>query len=192
MDESKKVKEKFDAIFNTTVYMKSLDYLSKTEKDVIESKLIYLYLLHWTFHIVDLDYLQSYLFLETKIEKERLQHLTSFKNTALNKKSALADEETKFQSATHLKEEKEQEMKTIHKRIKQVDELQKNFVEVNSSVSEMKAKIKSFEDQIEELQGNIQEEFAGDLVQLQNFIKDFKAKIKLTQQEHDSVSIQYL
>jgi len=83
-------------------------------------------------------------------------------------------------------------MKTIHKRIKQVDELQKNFVEVNSSVSEMKAKIKSFEDQIEELQGNIQEEFAGDLVQLQNFIKDFKAKIKLTQQEHDSVSIQYL
>jgi len=46
LDESKKVKEKFDAIFNTTVYMKSLDYLSKTEKDVIESKLIYLYLLH--------------------------------------------------------------------------------------------------------------------------------------------------
>lgn len=34
LDEGKKVKEKFDAIFNTTAYIKCLDVLEKKDKDL--------------------------------------------------------------------------------------------------------------------------------------------------------------
>jgi DNA repair protein RAD50 len=34
LDEAKKVKEKFDSIFNTTMYIKCLDQLTKQDKDL--------------------------------------------------------------------------------------------------------------------------------------------------------------
>ncbi|XP_049873545.1 DNA repair protein RAD50 [Pectinophora gossypiella] len=156
LDEGKKVKERFDEIFDADKYSDCFDRLRKLRKDYIQNlKLLELEVTHLT---------------------EKKQELDKRKLEVVNTETSISETELKIS-------ELNQELKPISEKLTAIETLQKNLVQWESKKDKIKNKLEHNKTQEEELKKAIKTIFEGTLEELQGNISNYESTGKAKQKE---------
>uniref|UniRef100_U5EL78 DNA repair protein RAD50 n=1 Tax=Corethrella appendiculata TaxID=1370023 RepID=U5EL78_9DIPT len=164
LDEGKKLKEKFDAIFGTTEYNKVIDRLIKMGKshgDKMNAQQL---------QLKDLEH--------AKAETEKV-------NLSLN------HNEKKLQDLNKTYDEYEQSLVPINKRLEQIREYDLKYREYDAKKFEIQTKIKMCDEQQERLKLKIKNIYSGSLYDLEEEISSFKRNIEMKNDELKTAENEY-
>ncbi|KAK8394416.1 hypothetical protein O3P69_006540 [Scylla paramamosain] len=151
LDEGKKVKEKFDAIFSATLYIKTLEAIKKHRKDMM---------------------------LNIKNMKIHLDLLRQLKEEARRKQTDLEDSEKQERSLIDEKEQIAVEMVPVLKRLKEIARVEDDLVAIKEELAGKNHQLKSLREIQEELRASLTEQFSCSDQELFNMISDFKENLE--------------
>ncbi|XP_068633110.1 DNA repair protein RAD50-like [Battus philenor] len=158
LDEGKKVKERFDEIFEADKYSDCFDRLRKIRKEYEN---------------------------EINVLEEKVANLTEKKQNLDKKKLDVVNTETQISEAEIKVSELEQEIKPLAEKIKAIETLQKNLITVESKREKIKTRLEHFITQEEELKGAISSLFEGTQAELEENITNYAATAKTKQKDLD-------
>ncbi|KAH8407482.1 hypothetical protein KR222_002222 [Zaprionus bogoriensis] len=150
LDEAKKLKEKFDAIFGITEYNKALDKIIKLRKTAGE---------------------------ELKVMDERLKLLAHLKKEMDDKTLSLQKAEQKCQHIKEQCEQCEEEVKPVEARLQEIRNIELEISKYHQEKVEMDTKHKNCVEQIAKVSKNIKSPFAGSLPELEAEIRSFNERM---------------
>ncbi|KAI5644326.1 AAA domain-containing protein [Phthorimaea operculella] len=156
LDEGKKVKERFDEIFDADKYSDCFERLRKLRK----------------------EYVQNLKLLELEVT-----HLTERKQDVDKKKLEAVNTETKISESELKVAELSTELKPITEKLTAIETLQKNLVQWETKREKIKAKLEHNKTQEEELKKTIKTIFEGPIEELQSAIKNHDATAKANNKE---------
>ncbi|KAK4329104.1 hypothetical protein Pmani_000515 [Petrolisthes manimaculis] len=150
LDEGKKVKEKFDAIFSATKYIRCLDTMKKQRAEM-----------------------------KTKVKnmKEFLSEIKKWKDEANRKRADL--QKTKEQEAS-CKEEKEKltnDLRPIIEKLKKIAAEEDDLAKINGEINGKQHQLKSLKDSQAELRESLSEQVTCSDTELNSMIQDFKQNL---------------
>ncbi|XP_038209625.1 DNA repair protein RAD50 [Zerene cesonia] len=158
LDEGKKVKERFDEIFDADKYSDCIDKLRKIRKEYATTlKLLEQEVAHLT---------------------DKKQELDKKKLDVVNTESRISEAELKLSELTH-------ELNPITEKINAIVVLQKNLVSFESKKEKIKTRLEHCQTQEQELKKSIQNVFEGTTAELQENITNYAATAKTKQKELD-------
>lgn len=146
LDEGKKVKETFDAIFNTMAYKKCFDRFGAIDKD---------------------------LGIKIKVEQEGLSFVKENRELAIKYRNDLDDKRIKLQQQLDSIQEYSREVVKLEEKLREFQALEAEYSKKQSEVTEKKTTIQVFEKQIRELRDRIKDEFPGGISDLKDYIRTF-------------------
>ncbi|XP_059049684.1 DNA repair protein RAD50 [Achroia grisella] len=156
LDEGKKVKERFDEIFDADKYSDCFDRLKKIRK----------------------EYAQT-----LKLLEQEVKHLTEKKEDLDKRKLDMVNTESKI-SENELKiTEMAQELKPVTEKIKAIQTLEKNLATFEANKEKIKARLEHCRTQEEELKKTIKNMFEGTTAELQEKIANYATTHKQKQKE---------
>ncbi|KAL9901861.1 DNA repair protein RAD50 [Glossina fuscipes] len=158
LDEPKKLKEKFDAIFGITEYNKALDRLIKMRKEETAALKI---------KEADLRFAEH---LKQEMEEKSLS-LQSYRQKALS-----IDDQCRKCDA---------EIKPVEERLQKIFNVEREVGKYQAQKIELQTKKKNCEDQMENLRRNIKNPFAGSLEELDADISSFHQRMSEQQIEKE-------
>ncbi|MPC46738.1 DNA repair protein RAD50 [Portunus trituberculatus] len=151
LDEGKKVKEKFDAIFSATQYIKALDAIKKHRKDMMSN---------------------------VKNMNVHLGLLRQLKEEVKRKQTDLENSEKQQAS---LKEEVQQiadELVPLYKRLKEIAKMEDDLLAIKEELAGKNHQLKSLRQIQEELRASLTEQLNCSDRELYNMIADFKENLE--------------
>ncbi|CAK1580166.1 unnamed protein product [Parnassius mnemosyne] len=158
LDEGKKVKERFDEIFEADKYSDCFDRLRKIKKEYEN---------------------------EIKVLAEKVAHLTDKKQNLDKKKLDVVNTESQISEAEIKVAELEQEIKPLTEKIKAIETLQKNLVAIESKREKIKTRLEHFTTQEQELKSAITSLFEGSQTELEENITNYATTAKAKQKDLD-------
>ncbi|EDW92134.2 DNA repair protein RAD50 [Drosophila yakuba] len=160
LDESKKLKEKFDAIFGITEYNKALDKIIKLRKEAME---------------------------ELKVKEANMKHVAYLKQEMEVKTLNLQQAQRKCDAIKAQCSECEEEMKPIEARLMEIRNVEFEIGKYQAQKVEMDTKHKNCKDQISTLTGKIKNLFGGTLAELDQEISNFDQRMQEVHQKRTVV-----
>ncbi|CAH2048564.1 unnamed protein product, partial [Iphiclides podalirius] len=158
LDEGKKVKERFDEIFEADKYSDCFDRLRKIRKEYEQ---------------------------EIKILEEKVANLTDKKENLDKKKLDVVNTETQISEAEIKVSELEHQIKPLAEKIKAIEILQKNLVAVESKREKIKTRLEHFITQEQELKNAVKSVFEGSQAELEENINNYATTAKAKQKDLD-------
>lgn len=156
LDEGKKVKERFDEIFDADKYSDCLDRLKKIRK----------------------DYAQN-----LKLLEQEVAHLTEKKQDLDKKKLNVVNTETNI-SQTEIKvTELTQELKPVNEKLSAIKTLENNLLSYETKREKINMRLEQARIEEEKLKNNIKTLFEGALDELEQNIKNYATTVKAKQKE---------
>ncbi|XP_063825503.1 DNA repair protein RAD50 [Ostrinia nubilalis] len=156
LDEGKKVKERFDEIFEADRYSDCFERLKKIRK----------------------EYTQN-----LKLLEQEVAHLTEKKEDLDKKKLDVINTETRISEAELKVAELTQELKPISEKLSAITTLENNIVAFEAKKEKIKNKLEHNRTQEEELKKAIKNIFEGTTAELQENISNYGATAKAKQKE---------
>lgn len=150
LDEPKKLKEKFDAIFGITEYNKAIEKYIKMRKDKG---------------------------IELKLKESNLKHLSHLKKQLEDKNIDLQNAHEKFNVIQDKCTKFDEEMKPIDKRLSEIREIEYEVGKQQALKVQLETKIKNCNDQISNLTKKIKKPFQGTIHELDREIRLFCKKM---------------
>ncbi|CAG7834537.1 unnamed protein product [Allacma fusca] len=150
LDEAKKVKERFDDIFNTTGYMTSLKLLNDQDKE---------------------------LGAKSKVEAQALAYAEKDMKILKTKTREKEQLDIQLQAMIDTEAEYEQQREKLVTELKRLEIIEAKLAAFAAEVNGLKVQVQEGEKAIVDLQQNIKEEFTGDIEELQANIQDFKMDV---------------
>ncbi|XP_033233234.1 DNA repair protein RAD50 [Drosophila pseudoobscura] len=150
LDEAKKLKEKFDAIFGITEYNKALDKIIKMRKEAMD---------------------------ELKVMEAGMKHVAYLKQEMEVKTLGLQKAQKKCDSIKAQCSECEEEMKPIESRLQEIRDIEYEIGKHQAQKVEMDTKHKNCKEQISALSRKIKTHFEGSLVDLDLEIDNFHQRM---------------
>ncbi|CAH0715635.1 unnamed protein product, partial [Brenthis ino] len=158
LDEGKKVKERFDEIFDADKYSDCFDRLRKIRKE-------------YATNIKLLDQEVSFL-------TEKKQDLDKKKLDLVNTESRISEAEIKIAELSH-------KLKPITEKLIAIETLQKNLVEFETKREKIKTRLEHSKNEEQELMKSIQSTFEGSIEELQETIANYDSTAKSKRAELD-------
>uniref|UniRef100_A0A1B6KQF5 Zinc-hook domain-containing protein n=1 Tax=Graphocephala atropunctata TaxID=36148 RepID=A0A1B6KQF5_9HEMI len=149
LDEGKKLKERFDLIFETVKYNKCLDNV-KLQRSILST--------------------------DIKMSQKELENLEERKREVADKRSRLGQEEGKMNVIQDKILEYENELGPIKKRMAELVSREMDISRLITERATKSATLKAIQSSISEYQQSITSEFQGSLDELKVAIQDFKAQ----------------
>ncbi|XP_017008025.3 DNA repair protein RAD50 [Drosophila takahashii] len=156
LDEAKKLKEKFDAIFGITEYNKALDKIIKLRKEAME---------------------------ELKVMDANMKHVAYLKEEMEVKTLNLQKAQQKYDTIKAQVTECEEEMKPIDARLVEIRNVEFEIGKYQAQKVEMDTKHKNCKEQISTLTRKIKSPFKGSLAELEQEINNFDQRMSEMQQQ---------
>ncbi|CAH2096290.1 unnamed protein product [Euphydryas editha] len=156
LDEGKKVKERFDEIFDADKYSDCFDRLRKIRKEYATN---------------------------IKLLEQGVAHLTEKKEELDKKKLDLVNTETRISEAELKISELSHELKPLTEKINAIETLQKNLLAFESKRDKIKTRLEQNKNVEKDLKGSIQSIYEGSLKELQENIANYGATAKAKQAE---------
>ncbi|KAH8402366.1 hypothetical protein KR009_011576 [Drosophila setifemur] len=150
LDEAKKLKEKFDAIFGITEYNKALDKIIKMRKEEMD---------------------------QLKVMEEKIKHVKYLKQEMEVKTLSLQTAQKKCDSIKDQCNECEEEMKPIEARLTEIRNIEFDIGKYQAQKVEMDTKHKNCKEQIVTISKKIKTLFEGSLVDLELEIGNFDQRM---------------
>ncbi|XP_026464564.1 DNA repair protein RAD50-like, partial [Ctenocephalides felis] len=147
LDEGKKLKEKFDAIFDATKYNKCMDILLKIRKAKEAT---------------------------TKSAEKDVAHYKYIKDETTSKRALLKETETKYHDCTENVVKHQEKLIPIEDRLKQINAVENNIIALKTEQKSIEINLSNCKQQQEELLNNIKEVYHGDIDSLQKKIESFQ------------------
>ncbi|XP_023303627.2 DNA repair protein RAD50 [Lucilia cuprina] len=160
LDEAKKLKEKFDAIFGITEYNKALDRIIKMRKEEME---------------------------QLKIKEADLRFMEHLKQEMEGKSLALQKYKQKAQTIDDQCKLCDDEMAPIEERLKQIHKIEYEVGKYQAQKVELQTKQKNCTDQMNGLKKKIKKLFEGTMEELDNEISSFQQRIAEKRMERKEV-----
>ncbi|KAH8376220.1 hypothetical protein KR200_003386 [Drosophila serrata] len=151
LDEAKKLKEKFDAIFGITEYNKALDKIIKMRKEAMD---------------------------ELKVMEANMKHVAYLKQEMEIRTLALQKAQQKCDSIKAQCSECEEEMKPIEARLLEIRNIEFEIGKYQAQKVEMETKHKNCKEQISTLTKKIKTPFIGSMAELDVKINNFDQRMK--------------
>ncbi|XP_060561862.1 DNA repair protein RAD50-like isoform X1 [Ruditapes philippinarum] len=151
LSEGKQLKEKFDAIFASTRYVKALDSIKKTKKEQ-DDKL--------------------------KMYRNDVQYLKQHKEKAHQLECDLAEQEAKLEASKESVNKVNSQLKPIEEKMNKIDEQSAEIFGIQNKITQYGSEKKQIEKHAEELQDQIENEFQGTDEELKSMLSDFEDKLK--------------
>ncbi|KAG6456966.1 hypothetical protein O3G_MSEX010045 [Manduca sexta] len=158
LDEGKKVKERFDEIFDADKYSDCFDRLKKIRK----------------------DYAQN-----LKLLEQEVAHLTEKKQDLDKKKLDVVNTETRISEAELKVVDLSQELKPITEKLNAIKTLENNLLTFEAKREKIKVRLEHSRTQEEELKKAIKTLFEGTLQELKENISNYDAQAKSKKKELD-------
>ncbi|KPJ15214.1 DNA repair protein RAD50 [Papilio machaon] len=159
LDEGKKVKERFDEIFEADKYSDCFDRLRKIRKEYET---------------------------EIKVLEQKVANLTDKKENLDKKKLDVVNTESQISEAEIRVAELEQEIKPLSEKIKAIETLQKNLVTIETKREKIKTKLEHFTTQEQELKSAITNLFEGSQADLEKNISNYATTAKTKKEDLDN------
>ncbi|KPI94471.1 DNA repair protein RAD50 [Papilio xuthus] len=159
LDEGKKVKERFDEIFEADKYSDCFERLRKIRKEYET---------------------------EIKVLEQKVANLTDKKENLDKKKLDVVNTESKISEAEIRVAELEQEIKPLAEKIKAIETLQKNLVTIETKREKIKTKLEHFTTQEQELKTAITTLFEGPQAELEKNISNYATTAKTKKEDLDN------
>ncbi|XP_016990537.1 DNA repair protein RAD50 [Drosophila rhopaloa] len=156
LDEAKKLKEKFDAIFGITEYNKALDKIIKLRKEAVE---------------------------ELKIMDANMKHVAYLKEEMEVKTMSLQRAQQKCDVIEAQCSECEVQMKPIEARLEEIRNVEFEIGKYQAQKVEMDTKHKNCKEQITTISRKIKSPFEGSLVELELEISNFDQRMSEMRQQ---------
>lgn len=156
LDEGKKVKDKFDAIFNATRYIKCLDNIKKLRKSMKE---------------------------EVKVMDQLLSGLKLWKAEADDKRKCLKEKEDSLVKLRDKKKQLQDDMVPICERLNEIKKIENSLNEIKLSHLQKKGKLENLRTAQEELRAGQSEEFTCSDMELRLMIQDFQQDLEKKERE---------
>lgn len=150
LGEGKTLKDKFDAIFAATRYIKALESIRALRKTQEVS---------------------------VKEYSNELNYLSEIKNKATEVKKDLAKAETQVLVSKNEIEKITKEAKPIEDQLEELDKISNEIIEIETKIAKIEAKKTELEKNILELDQNISNRFQGSLEELRSKQSEFKSKL---------------
>ncbi|XP_060561846.1 DNA repair protein RAD50-like [Ruditapes philippinarum] len=151
LSEGKQLKEKFDAIFASTRYVKALDSIKKTKKDQDD---------------------------KIKMYRSDIQYLIQHKEKAHQLECDLAEQEDKLKVSKKSVNEVNSQLKPRKDKMKKIDEQYAEILGIQKEITQYGIEKKQIEKQVGELQNQIENKFQGTDDELKSMLSDFEDKLK--------------
>ncbi|KAH8290347.1 hypothetical protein KR054_002147 [Drosophila jambulina] len=156
LDEAKKLKEKFDAIFGITEYNKALDKIIKMRKESMD---------------------------ELKVMEANMKHVAYLKQEMEVRTLALQRAQQKCDSIKAQCSECEEEMKPIEARLLEIRNIEFEIGKYQAQKVEMETKHKNCKEQISTLTRKIKTPFNGSMAELDIKINSFDQRMREMQEQ---------
>ncbi|XP_073943978.1 LOW QUALITY PROTEIN: DNA repair protein RAD50-like [Choristoneura fumiferana] len=156
LDEGKKVKERFDEIFDADKYSACFDRLKKNRKELGTTM---------------------------KLLEQEVQYLTEQKAELDKKKLNVINDETRISEAEIKISEITQQLNPITEKLKAIETLQKNLVAFESKREKIKTRLEHNQTQEQVLKKAIKNIFEGTTAELQENINNYGTTVKAKQKE---------
>ncbi|XP_016953559.2 DNA repair protein RAD50 [Drosophila biarmipes] len=156
LDEAKKLKEKFDAIFGITEYNKALDKIIKLRKEAME---------------------------QLKVMDANMKHVAYLKEEMEVKTLSLHKAQQKCDTIKAQCNDCEEEMKPIEARLLEIRNVEFEVGKYQAQKVEMDTKHKNCKEQISTLTRKIKSPFKGSLIELEQEINNFDQRMTEMQQQ---------
>ncbi|CAG0891447.1 unnamed protein product [Darwinula stevensoni] len=151
LDEPKKLKEKFDAIFSATKYIKCLDAIRNTRKKYME---------------------------DVKTSKEVLKELEKMQDVLMQKQNELSKLQKREEETRDEIETIEVQLTPLREKLADIEKEEKEIQQLNHEIDTKEVKLKENERVQKDLQNSISEVFRGTKEDLEDDIKAFALKIR--------------
>ncbi|XP_045773017.1 DNA repair protein RAD50 [Maniola jurtina] len=156
LDEGKKVKERFDEIFDSDKYSDCFDRLRKIRKEYGVT---------------------------IKMMEQEVAHLTEKKQDLDKKKLDLVNTESRISEAEIKISELKAELEPITEKIKAIETLQKNLISYETTREKIKSRLERSQNDEQELKKSIKTMFEGTTPELEENITNYNATVKEKQVE---------
>ncbi|KAG0716589.1 DNA repair protein RAD50 [Chionoecetes opilio] len=156
LDEGKKVKEKFDAIFSATMYIKTLDGIKKKRKEMMQ---------------------------DVKSMKIHLDLLRTLKDEARQKQDDLQSAKEQEKSIGEQKQQIAEEIAPMHQRLREIAKVEDDLAVIRGDLNGKKHQLKSLKQIQEELRESLTEQFACSDRELFNMIADFRKDLEQAERQ---------
>nr|CAD7452813.1 unnamed protein product [Timema tahoe] len=151
LDEGKKLKEKFDDIFDVTRYNKCIESVLKLSKKTGE---------------------------ELKVSRETVKRYKILKDEADAKKSKLRDNEQQLISILEVIQGYTDDLSEKNKRLAELNALEKEINKLLVQLENLRNKMDNVKQQQQDLRHNIKQEFQGSNEELLQAIEDFNSQLR--------------
>ncbi|XP_017837172.1 DNA repair protein RAD50 [Drosophila busckii] len=165
LDEPKKLKGRFDAIFGITEYNKALDKIIKMRKEAME---------------------------ELKVMEANMKLLSHLKEEMEAKTLSLQKEEQKCQKLKEQCEQCDEEVKPVDARLLEIRKIEYEIGKYQSQKVEMDTKHKNCLEQIAKLKNHIKELFPGTMSELELEIRSFDQRMSEMRFQRDDMNEQLI
>ncbi|KAK7096680.1 DNA repair protein RAD50-like [Littorina saxatilis] len=162
LSEGKALKDKFDAIFASTRYVKVLDNIRALKKDQDGN---------------------------LKIYKEEIKYLAQHKEKAAQLEGDLAELEAKYEASKENVIKIEKQLEPIRQRLTDIGQRYDEIYKIQSKIESFKSRKGQMESTVKSLLDNIENEFQGPTEELEKLLSEFADKVQdhrsnLSQFEH--------
>ncbi|XP_052793219.1 DNA repair protein RAD50-like isoform X2 [Mya arenaria] len=151
LGEGKQVKEKFDAIFASTRYVKALESIKKTKKEQDE---------------------------KLKLYKNDIQYLKQNKEKAHQLEADLSEQEGKLAASHESVDRVKNQLAPIEEKMKKIDNQSAEIFNIQNNVTKWTSERKQIEKYAAELQDQIENEFQGSDSELKRVLTEFEDKLE--------------
>lgn len=151
LSEGKQLKEKFDAIFASTRYVKALDTIKKTKKEC-DDKL--------------------------KLFRQETMFLKQHKDKAQQYEGDLSELEAQLASSKERVNKINKDVKPVEEKLNQIDEKSADIYNLQNDITKLSSEKKQIESFTDELQRSIENEFQGSDEELKRMLAEFKEKLE--------------
>lgn len=164
LDEGKKVKERFDAIFDAVKYNKCLDSIRKLKKEMND---------------------------EIKLKKNELGYLRAQKQEAAEKKDKLKKEESRMLIITDRLNAFEKQLGPIREQLSEIASKETVIHKLDTDREKKKTLLKAVCESIDEYKKGIDKEYDGTTDQLKEAISNFQSEFSLQQSKQSSLVAEF-
>ncbi|KAL8624024.1 hypothetical protein ACOMHN_041614 [Nucella lapillus] len=151
LSEGKALKEKFDAIFNSTRYTKVLETIRRQKLDQ-ETTL--------------------------KIYREESKFLKQSKDKATQMEGDLAEQEAKYEASKDNVDKLEEQLKPVRERLTDIGQRYEKVYKVQTNIEKLKSQKAQEETNIKKLQDSIEHEFQGSTEELKKLQSEFASEVQ--------------
>lgn len=164
LDEGKKVKERFDAIFDAVKYNKCLDNIRKLKKEMND---------------------------EIKLKKSELVYLRAQKQEAAEKRDKLKKEEARMVLITDKLDAFEKQLGPIREQLSEIASKETIIHKLDTDREKKKTMLKAVCDSIDDYKKGIDKEFDGTTDQLKEAITNFQSEFSQQQSKLGSLEAEF-